>query len=303
MKDIQDDDRKRILETSKNIGKLFAENIEIANLVKATKGFVESEIALVFDEATLLAINRFIEKMRDDTPEELKKASDNIRVTNQNLEESIKKVREIALYSDDINIEYLVNKTNGYVGADIEMLVREAKLSAMKNYIDQLEIERSKAIETQETVEFNEVSEKTKPENELLDTEESKTLETQESEETDEVSKKTEPENILLKTKVSHKDFTTALEKVRGTLDKSAIEEYERTQAWKILFSQEERTVLEKAAGAVQRASFGPKNDSRESAIEELNKLLYAGKKDFKAIREQTEELDKEIKDESQMHM
>ena len=109
--------------------------------------------------------------------------------------------------------------------------------------------------------------------------------------------------DALKNVRVTKDHFTTALEKVRGTLDKSAIEEYERTQAWKILFSQEERTVLEKAAGAVQRASFGPKTEKRENTIEELNKLLYADKKDFKAIRDYTEELEKETQEESQMHM
>jgi len=175
--------------------------------------------------------------------------------------ESRKKIFEVylrnsELLASDINIDELVEKTDGYVGADIEMVVRESKLAAMREFIGAMdaktEIERADALK-----------------------------------------------NV----RVTKVHFTTALEKVRGTLDKSTIEEYERTQAWKILYGQEERSVLEKAAGAVQRASFGPKTDKRESAIEELNKLLYAGRKNFKAIREHTEKLEKEVEEESQMHM
>ncbi len=39
------------------------------------------------------------------------------------------------LLSADINIEELVNRTEGFVGADIEALVREAKLNAMREFI------------------------------------------------------------------------------------------------------------------------------------------------------------------------
>jgi len=154
--------------------------------------------------------------------------------------ESRKKIFEVylrnsELLASDINIDELVEKTDGYVGADIEMVVRESKLAAMREFIGAMdaktEIERADALK-----------------------------------------------NV----RVTKVHFTTALEKVRGTLDKSAIEEYERTQAWKILYGQEERSVLEKAAGAVQRASFGPKTDKRESAIEEL---------------------ETEVAEESQMHM
>ena len=40
-----------------------------------------------------------------------------------------------AILSPEVNVEDLVNRTEGYVGADIEALVREAKLAAMREII------------------------------------------------------------------------------------------------------------------------------------------------------------------------
>lgn len=40
-----------------------------------------------------------------------------------------------ALLTEDITIDDLVNRTEGYVGADIEALIREAKLAAMREFI------------------------------------------------------------------------------------------------------------------------------------------------------------------------
>ena len=57
-------------------------------------------------------------------------------------EESRRKIFEVFLGGDtgnilskDIDIEALVKKTQGYVGADIEALVREAKMAAMRDFI------------------------------------------------------------------------------------------------------------------------------------------------------------------------
>ncbi len=58
------------------------------------------------------------------------------------------KNREIL--ANDVDIDDLVEKTEGYVGADIEALVREAKLSAMREFIAAMggksEEERRRAI-------------------------------------------------------------------------------------------------------------------------------------------------------------
>ena len=54
--------------------------------------------------------------------------------------EGRKKIFEVYLknreiLANDVNIEELVDRTEGYVGADIEALVREAKISAMREFI------------------------------------------------------------------------------------------------------------------------------------------------------------------------
>ena len=56
-------------------------------------------------------------------------------------EEGRKKIFEVylrdagALLTEDISIDDLVAQTDGYVGADIEALVRQAKLGAMRDFI------------------------------------------------------------------------------------------------------------------------------------------------------------------------
>ncbi|HQD24925.1 MULTISPECIES: CDC48 family AAA ATPase [Methanoculleus] len=44
-------------------------------------------------------------------------------------------LRNKEILSNDVNIDELVDRTEGYVGADIEALVREAKISAMREFI------------------------------------------------------------------------------------------------------------------------------------------------------------------------
>jgi transitional endoplasmic reticulum ATPase len=71
-------------------------------------------------------------------------------------EESRKKIFDVylrdahAILAEDISTDELVQQTGGYVGADIEALVREAKMGAMREFIramaDKTEQERSDAI-------------------------------------------------------------------------------------------------------------------------------------------------------------
>jgi transitional endoplasmic reticulum ATPase len=71
-------------------------------------------------------------------------------------EESRKKIFDVylrdahAILAKDISTDELVQQTGGYVGADIEALVREAKMGAMREFIramaDKTEQERSDAI-------------------------------------------------------------------------------------------------------------------------------------------------------------
>jgi transitional endoplasmic reticulum ATPase len=165
-------------------------------------------------------------------------------------EEGRRKIFEVYLgragdmLAADINIDDLVARTEGFVGADIEALVREAKLAAMREFI---------------TV----MGEKT------------------DQERADAAA------NIRL-TKVH---FDAALDKVRGSLDRDAVEASER-QAWEMMYNQEQRSVLEEAAAVVRRAELatmgvGPENELRQQA-DALRRAVFAPRKDFAVLRDQT---------------
>ena len=59
-------------------------------------------------------------------------------------------MRNKEILANDVDIDELVDRTEGYVGADIEALVREAKISAMREFIAAMgkksDDERKKAI-------------------------------------------------------------------------------------------------------------------------------------------------------------
>ena len=130
-------------------------------------------------------------------------------------EESRRKIFEVYLGGEtgnilakDVDIEALVKKTEGYVGADIEALVREAKMAAMRDFIILMgtrnEQERKDAIK-----------------------------------------------NVML----TKAHFEAAVSKVKGSLDRDAIEKSER-QAWEMLYNQDQRTILDKASSAINRAGM-----------------------------------------------
>jgi transitional endoplasmic reticulum ATPase len=164
-------------------------------------------------------------------------------------EESRKKIFDVylgdsgAILAKDINTDELVKQTDGYVGADIEALVREAKMAAMREFIlamaDKSEQERIDAIK-----------------------------------------------NVMI-TKVH---FEAAMGTVKGSLDRDAIERSER-QAWEMLFNQEQRTILEHAASILKRAEMtGARVDA--SAVDDLRTKTFLRRKDFAAIRKQTQALE-----------
>ena len=166
-------------------------------------------------------------------------------------EESRKKIFDVYLGGDtqeilakDIDVNVLMKKTEGYVGADIEALVREAKMAAMRDFIVQMgdrpEQERKDAIK-----------------------------------------------NVML----TKAHFDEALKKVRGSLDDDAIEKSER-QSWEMLYNQEQREILNKAAVLVSSAGMGRKKPD-DKAVRELRKLTFARKKDFAAISKLSETLEK----------
>jgi transitional endoplasmic reticulum ATPase len=165
-------------------------------------------------------------------------------------EESRRKIFEVYLGGEtenilakDIDIEALVKKTEGYVGADIEALVREAKMSAMRDFIILMgtrnEQERKDAIK-----------------------------------------------NVML----TKAHFDAAVSKVKGSLDRDAIEKSER-QAWEMLYNQDQRTILEKASSAINRAGLMRKKIDGPS-LSDLRKATYQRKKDFAEITKLTEALE-----------
>jgi transitional endoplasmic reticulum ATPase len=167
--------------------------------------------------------------------------------------ESRKKIFEVYLGGEtgnilakDVDVEALVKQTEGYVGADIEALVREAKMAAMRDFIIQMggrnEQERKDAIK-----------------------------------------------NVML----TNAHFDAALLKVKGSLDKDAIEKSER-QAWEMLYNQDQRTILDKALMLVHQAGMARKKGDDKLA-EELRMAVYARKKDFAAITKMADTLEKKL--------
>jgi transitional endoplasmic reticulum ATPase len=168
-------------------------------------------------------------------------------------EESRKKIFDVYLGGEtgnilakDVDIDVLVKKTTGYVGADIEALVREAKMAAMRDFIVEMggrsEQERKDAIK-----------------------------------------------NVML----TKAHFDAAVSKVKGSLDEDAMEKSER-QSWEMLYNQEQREILNKAAVLVTGAGMG-RRKADEKAIQDLRRLTFARKKDFTAISSMAEALEKKL--------
>jgi transitional endoplasmic reticulum ATPase len=168
-------------------------------------------------------------------------------------EESRKKIFEVylggeteSILAKDVDVDALVKRTDGYVGADIEALVREAKMAAMRDFIVQMgsrsEQERTDAIK-----------------------------------------------NVML----TKAHFDAALTRVRGSLDEDALGKSER-QAWEMLYSQEQREILNKATVLLTSAGTGRKK-ADEKSVQELRRLTFARKKDFPAISKMAETLEKKL--------
>ena len=166
-------------------------------------------------------------------------------------EESRKKIFEVYLGGEtgnilakDVDTGVLVKKTAGYVGADIEALVREAKMAAMRDFILEMG---------------------TRPEQERRDA----------------------IKNVML----TKAHFDEAVLKVKGSLDEGAIEKSER-QAWEMLYNQEQRGILNKAALLLTSAGAGVKK-ADEKAVKELRAMTFARKKDFAGIEKLVGTLEK----------
>ena len=168
-------------------------------------------------------------------------------------EESRRKIFEVYLGGEtstilakDIDAEQLVGETEGYVGADIEALVREAKMAAMRDFVVAMgtksEPERKEAIK-----------------------------------------------NVM----ITRAHFDAALAKVRGSLDRDAMEKSE-FQAWEMLYNQDQRTILEKTLDVINRAAAMPKKID-ESMVTDLRKAVFRREKAFPELKKLTEALERKM--------
>ena len=162
-------------------------------------------------------------------------------------EEGRKKIFEVylqdagALLTEDISIDDLVAQTDGYVGADIEALVRQAKLGAMRDFIRV-----------------------------MADTSDK------------------EREDAVMNICITRQHFDDAVKRVRGSLDRDALEAAER-QAWEMLYNQDQRAILENALAILTRAGLRKVTDD---STEILRKEVFRPKKDFNEIKRLTSQLD-----------
>ena len=150
-----------------------------------------------------------------------------------------------ALLTEDVRIDDLIAETEHYVGADIEALVREAKLSAMREFIT--------------------------------------TMAGKSPEEMSDAAG-----NIRL----TRKHFLEAEKKVKASLDTEALEAAER-QAWEMLYSGEQKEILDAAMGAVHLAEL---RKEHERDTRDLRAQVFARTKDWIEIKRLTHRLEEKTK-------
>jgi transitional endoplasmic reticulum ATPase len=149
------------------------------------------------------------------------------------------------LLADDVRIDDLIDKTEHYVGADIEALVREAKLAAMREFITMM---AGKSPE--------------------------------------------EMGDAVINIRLTGKHFEEARKKVKGSLDDEALEAAER-QAWEMLYSGDQREVLENALTAIKRVKFLGEGAPDTTVLHET---VFARAKDWNKIKRLTHRLEEDLK-------
>jgi transitional endoplasmic reticulum ATPase len=92
---------------------------------------------------------------------------------------------------------------------------------------------------------------------------------------------------------VTRDHFNAALVKVRGSLDRDAMEKAEH-QAWMMLYNQDQRTILDNALAAINRAAVTQKKIDG-SLVTDLRKATFRRKKDFPGITRLTDALEKKM--------
>jgi transitional endoplasmic reticulum ATPase len=165
--------------------------------------------------------------------------------------ESRRKIFEVylrnadALLTEDVKIDDLIAETENYVGADIEALVREAKLAAMREFLNRM------AGKTEEEI-----------------------------------------SDAVINVRLTRSHFDEARKKVKGSLDRDALEAAER-QAWEMLYAYDQREILENALGAVKRAELRKEKKPDTKALEEL---VFQRTKDWNEIKRLTQRLEEELR-------
>jgi transitional endoplasmic reticulum ATPase len=149
------------------------------------------------------------------------------------------------LLADDVRIDDLIDKTEHYVGADIEALVREAKLAAMREFITMM---AGKSPE--------------------------------------------EMGDAVINIRLTGKHFEEARKKVKGSLDDEALEAAER-QAWEMLYSGDQREILENALTAIKRVKFLGEGAPDTTVLHET---VFARAKDWNKIKRLTHRLEEDLK-------
>ncbi|QYZ78268.1 AAA family ATPase [Methanofollis formosanus] len=170
--------------------------------------------------------------------------------------ESRKKIFDVylrgteGLLAADVDVDAMVDRTEGFAGADIEALVREAKLAAMREFIDAM---REKSPQ--------------------------------------------ERNDAVANVRVTTRHFDAAFAKVKPSLPKERLEEFERL-SWEILYPGEQRAALEKASSLVKRAGLvkeAGKDEEIKDLVQALETATFARKKDFARIRQLTEDLETKL--------
>lgn len=149
------------------------------------------------------------------------------------------------LLDDDIQIEELAEKTQYYVGADLEALIGEVKVIVMDEII--------------QGIDSGEID-----------------------------------ETLINAMKISKKNFNTALEQMRGSLDSPDFEKYEQ-KSWDLLYAQGKREILFEAVNLINQVEYLKKKGFVDNKIinvsEMLKNQIYWQKKSFDEIQKSISEL------------
>ena len=107
------------------------------------------------------------------------------------------------------------------------------------------------------------------------------------------ISTEQERKDAIRNVMVTRAHFEAALVKVRGSLDRDAMQKSE-VQAWEMLYNQDQRTILTRALAAINRAAASSRKTD-ESLVNDLRKAVFQRKKDFAELTKLTDILEKKM--------